>query len=195
MELDSVFASVWAALETGAARRKHAFHTGMLLTVGVQGPRGRIVVCRGADLATRRVWCHTDARAGKVEEVLADARAGWTFYDAGDAVQVRLEGRAEWHCGDEVARAAWERSTLLARRCYLSPLGPGAEVAGPDSGLPPELVDREPTEEEARPGLAHFGVLSVTVERVEWLKLGFEGHTRAAWEWEEGAWRGRWLVP
>ena len=190
-----MFASVWAALETGAARRKHAFHTGMLLTVGERGPRGRVVVCRGADLATRRVWCHTDARAGKVGEVLADARAGWTFYDSAGGLQVRLEGRADWHCGDEVAREAWDRSTLLARRCYLSALGPGAAVGAPDSGLPGELVDREPTEEESRSGFVNFGVLSVTVERVEWLKLGFEGHTRAAWEWEGGLWRGGWLVP
>lgn len=44
-------------------------------------------------------------------------------------------------------------------------------------------------------GAAHFAVLAARVARLEFLYLAHQGHRRARFTWNGGAWQGEWLVP
>ncbi len=200
--LDELFADVWRRLQEGARTLppedpgyRTSFHVPTLVTNSKAGPRGRIVVLRRADLEHGVLTFHTDSRADKIHEMRTDPRIGFTFYDAKWKLQVRASGTATIHHQDHTAQQAWEASDLLSRRCYLGDLAPGTEVTDWDSGLPSHVQDREPTEDEAAPGVENFAVVSCQVEEVEVMRLAFTGHTKARWRREAGEWRGTWLIP
>ena len=73
----------------------------------------------------------------------------------------------------------------------------GVTDKGTLSQPPTEWMDRKPTLEASESGRANFCVIEVILSYMEWLELGFEGHTRAGYRWsEEGnQWKGCWLEP
>ena len=74
---------------------------------------------------------------------------------------------------------------------------PGQAVDAPTSGLEPALEGVKPTPEQVAPARAHFAVLLVEVQTIEWLYLAHDGHRRAIFDWDpdRNRWDGRWLVP
>ena len=107
----------------------------------------------------------------------------------------RRDRRIAWN--DAVADQLWEHLWVLGRRCYMAPRAPGSLAKAPSPNLPTEWMDRKPTLEASESGRANFCVIEVILSYMEWLELGFEGHTRAGYRWsEEGhQWKGCWLEP
>jgi hypothetical protein len=75
------------------------------------------------------------------------------FYDGPAKWQVRVKGLAELHFDDDVARAAWDQTSPMGKRTYLTTAAPGLELDW-DSGssYPPGLELRRPTPEESEAG-------------------------------------------
>jgi hypothetical protein len=136
----------------------------VLATVGADGaPRARLLVLRGVDHAGSRLWLHSDARAGKISDIVAEPRVALTFWDPGRMLQLRLEGTAERVRDGDQLEAAWLRVPALSRRNYASADPPGGPLGG--GGL---LAD----------GRRNFAVIMVVARRLEWLWLGAEPHLR-----------------
>ncbi len=184
--LPDTLAWALALVARGVADRRHAFHTPVLATVGLDGaPQARTVVLRGLDPTTRQLRLHTDARAGKVAELDASPRASLLFYDAGAQLQLRLGGTATLHRDDAVADAAWAASRDFSRMCYAIQPAPGQPVA-----LPPAA----PLDSEA--GRPHFCAVILHLSRLESLHLAASGHRRARFDWDAtGTLSATWLVP
>jgi hypothetical protein len=73
----------------------------------------------------------------------------------------------------------------MSRRVYAAPDPPGAPVPAP----PPA-----PQDEAA--GWAHFAVVTLRVEALDWLLLDAAGHRRARFAWDEaGALAAGWIAP
>jgi len=178
-----VVTEAWTALETGAARGRHPFHTPALASVSDGEPEVRTVVLRQADADERLLVCHTDLRSPKVESFRRQPRAAWMFYDREAKIQVRASGPVTLHHGDEVAEARWQASREQSRQCYHAALGPGAPLDPAD--------ERDDLDE----GYDQFVVLRCRVEVMDWLYLRAQGHWRARFEWSEGRWQGRWVAP
>ena len=104
-------------------------------------------------------------------------------YDPGQRIQLRLRGLASLHSDDDLAAAGWNASRDFSRMCYAIQPGPGQPIAVP----PPAPTD-------ARSGRAHFAVISMVVDELEWLWLAAEGHRRARITWG-GQPSAGWLVP
>ena len=190
----SVLEQVWSLLAEGQRLRHSPFHQAVLATAGPRGPSARYVVLRQVDRERGLLGFHTDRRSEKWTELERDPRVALCFF--GQSVQVRAEGRAVLHHDDAVAELAWKRTGLMSRRCYLAESAPGSALAKPDSGLPPHLSRDRPNEAESAAGRAHFAVVTVPLQRLEWLHLAFEGHRRARFQRVgQGPWRGEWLVP
>ncbi len=193
--LAEVLSLLWTDLLAGAANLEDPFHTPAFGSLTEDGPGLRIVVLRQVDPARRLLACHSDIRSIKIGQLERNPASSWLFYAAERKIQIRAEGTATVHHGDEIARAAWQETSLSSRRSYLALLPPGSPVAQADSGLPSGLNDRSPTLEESEPGQANFCVIATSVTRLEWLHLDAKGHRRAAFSWQEGAFQGSWLIP
>ena len=194
--LAAIAEDLWDRLEEAATRGKPAFHLPALATVAADGtPAARVVVLRHADRAAGVVGCHADARSPKVAELAANPAAAWVFYDRPGKLQVRLTGRTELIADGPAFEAAWADTTPSARRCYLGDFPPGAAADGPESNVPVELADRDPTGAESAPGRARFRLVRTTAETLDWLHLAHDGHRRARFTRGPGGdWRGGWVA-
>ena len=145
--------------------------------------------------AERRLSFHTDNRSPKIAQIGNNRFVSWLFYDAEQKVQIRAEGEAIIHHGDEAARRAWHHSQLSSRLIYLAEATPGTKVDEPSSGLPDELLERTPTAEELEAGWQNFALIQTIIFHFDWLYLSARGHRRAEIVWSGGDFSGRWLIP
>lgn len=196
-DLPAVRDAAFALLGRGVGDRRSPFHTPVLVTNGLDGfPAARTVVLRGFDRERRHLSMHTDRRSAKVGELSVDDRAALVFYDARQRVQLRVNGRARVHHGDDVAAAAWGRLSPLGRRCYLGE-PPGSPSPLATSGLPADVVEFPPSPERSEAGFANFTVVTLTMLSMDWLSLRLRGHRRARFAWSADsadAW-STWLAP
>ncbi len=193
--LEGSLAESWRLLARGAADRRHGFHHPTIATLGLDGrPRARTVILRAIDVTNRRIVFHTDRRAEKIPELAKDPRIAGHFYDEGAKLQLRLEGRAKLHLGDDYARTRWEASQTMSRVCYSIMPGPGIVI---ETGHDYAMSDGETiSRADQEPDFTNFAAIEIIVEQLEWLYLASAGHRRAQFSWgDEGAIRQSWLVP
>jgi pyridoxamine 5'-phosphate oxidase len=195
-DLDGSLAHGWAMLQRGARDRRSHFHTLTVATLDTDGnPDARVMVLREADRGNGRLRFHTDARSHKAKMIGAGAAVTVLAYDPGAHVQLRLRGTATIDTNSAERQAAWERTSLYGRRCYLGDIGPGAPTDQPTSGLSADLEGVEPTADRTAPGRANFALLWIKITSIEWLFLAHQGHRRARFEASPTGWVGRWLIP
>jgi pyridoxine/pyridoxamine 5'-phosphate oxidase len=184
-DADDLAAHALRLLARGAADRRAAFHAPTLSTVGLDGrPRARTVVLRGLDVAERLIRLHSDLRSAKVAELRRDPRVALVFYDAAAKLQVRAEGMAAVHAGDDVAREAWSRSQPMARAIYAAADPPGTPIAAP-----------APADAPADGAEANFAVIRCVFDRLDLLSLQAAGHRRLVLRWDGGERTAQWLTP
>jgi pyridoxamine 5'-phosphate oxidase len=195
--LPEILAECWQLLVRGGADRRSPLHTPSVVSIDADGaPDARIMVLRKADPAASTLRFHTDARSPKCD-ALNGQRIAVLGYHPGQAVQLRLNGRAEVLTEGEEVDSAWARSTPFARRCYLAQHPPGTPLRGPGSGLPEALEGLKPSEEQLIPARAHFALLVMTVDSIDWLHLAQGGHRRVLFmrDGAESGWVAEWVVP
>ena len=194
--LDAVLADIWMRLVRGGADRRSAFHTPVVASVDADGlPQQRVMVLRKCIEAEAVMRFHTDLRSAKVSEIEVGGRISVLGYDAAAKIQIRASGFATVTGAGDAADAAWVASSPSSRRCYLTRYAPGSVADKPISGLPISLENRVPERSETEAGRANFAVLTVKLDRLEWLYLAHDGHVRARFAAHEGTWAGEWLIP
>ena len=78
--LDEVLAASWKMLSCGAADSNDPFHWPVMGTTGKDGVSLRCVILREFLVSDRILVCHSDARAGKIQEISDSAGVSWLFY-------------------------------------------------------------------------------------------------------------------
>jgi hypothetical protein len=156
-------------------------------------PDARVMVLRAANRGAAQLRFHTDARSPKCTAL--DGRAVAVLaYHPGEAVQLRVTGRARIvRAGPEIDHI-WATSTPFARRCYLVEAAPGSPLPAPGSGLPGWVEGRKPDLSELLPARANFALVLIDVTAIDWLHLAQSGHRRAVFAAADG-WQGEWRVP
>lgn len=184
--LDEVLTAALRLLSRGVSDRRSAFHVPTLATADAAGlPRLRTVVLRNFDPALRCLTIHTDRRSAKIPEIRNRPRVALHVYDRSASLQLRLDGIAEIHVDDAVARNAWTHTAATSRLVYALQPPPGTPVQAPS-----DVVEDQDT------GAANFAVLQIIFDRLEWLWLSREGHRRAALSWNDAGERhATWLAP
>lgn len=196
-DLPLSLAEAQSIIKAGAHDRRKAAHSPVVATIDAHGePSQRVMILRHVDWAERTLRFHTDVRTSKVIET-DGMPASVLFYEPDAKAQIRLGGAGRVESDGEIANAAWESSTLFARRCYMSTIAPGTAVVAPLSGLPNWIEGKQPSAEEIGPARENFAVLIVSFDKIEWLYLANSGHRRARWHWDGEAqdWQGSWLIP
>lgn len=193
--LETILEEAWRLLEQGAKNRRSPMHTGVLATLRAGFPEMRTVVLRSVDAKARKLYCHTDIRSAKVQDLRQNPNCAWLFYHPERKIQLRFLGTAIVHHQTPLAVARWQATQLMSRRCYATTLPPGTLVEMPTSGLPEYLIERSPTEEESEAGAENFAVIETVVHMLDWLWLDAKGHRRAKFQWQEGMLSASWAIP
>lgn len=193
--LPDILDQIWAALDEGCARSKHAFHTPTVATVRDGAPTLRAVVLQHVHRDAARLGFHTDRRSPKCRDLEVTPGLAWHFYDDERKVQLRIRGVATLHAEDDVADEAWTTVSALGRRCYGQPLAPGATTQATPVPLP-ELARLEAEDAAATARCrSNFCAVRCTVSEIEWLHLRFQGHHRAHFARNDDGWAGEWIAP
>ena len=145
---------------------------------------------RAFDTTHRKLRCHIDIRSAKAEAIVKRHQVGWTFYDPALKWQIRLQGTASLHHGDAIAHEAWLASQRMSRVCYGTDPAPGSVITTGEAFTLPADPDAIATGEQ------NFAALVCTYDEMEGLWLGFKGHRRMRYRWQDGGGlQAEWLAP
>ena len=185
-DLERVRSAVWSLLDAATRGRDHPWRLVVLASTGPDGADARTVVLRECDAAARVLSVYTDLRSPKVAQLCADPRATLVCWDPGPGWQVRLSVRADVIDQGLDVSSRWARLRLTrAAQDYLSPLPPGQRRDAPGCSAAAPAAADAPTPH------AHFGLLRLHVQEIDWLELHPEGHRRARLRSD----RAEWLTP
>ncbi len=156
-----------------------------LATVSPDGrPRLRTLVLRGFASAPACLEVHSDARAGKVRDIDRASQVSLLAWSPAERLQLRFEGAARLHRGDDVARARWDGLSPNARNAYGLRATPGSEIADPADQ--PHLPPHEQFQQ--------FTVILISPASVDVLRLEPEGgQTRACGRFTASGMTGAWI--
>ena len=195
-DLPALEKDCWHRLVNGAVQGRNPMHNAVVANMGQAGINMRTVVLRKASPIEKRLTFYTDIRSGKWNEIEQQNLVSWLLYDANARIQIRASGLATLHQTDELADLAWNSSSVLNRKNYLSVLVPSAATLNPESGLTATMETEEITLTQSEEGRKNFGVITTQIKWMEWLWLNGSGHRRANFVYDEaGAFTGNWLVP
>lgn len=175
MNLAQTDASAWAELEAATARPESGFRYLNLCSVDAEArPQARMVVLRRADVATRVLEFHTDARSPKWLELSAVPHVTVLGFCAQTRLQFRLQGMVELHApGSDLSNLAWEQLPAWTRKTYAGgPPGDERAFNAVDEMAPSEAANETD-------GKAHFGVVTFRAETLDWFQLRRQGNRRA----------------
>jgi 3-hydroxyisobutyrate dehydrogenase len=151
------------------------------------------VVLRKAIPETKELRFHTDTRSKKWQELIIKPSISALFYDAADRIQIRVKGRAVLQLNNDITAAAWQKTSLSSRRCYLTNFDPSSFTDHSTSGLPEHIEQENFTLEESEIGFNHFGIVSIQVQNIDWLWLHHAGHRRAFFDYVSEQYQ--WMIP
>jgi hypothetical protein len=191
-----ILKKIWKHLDLGVIDRRHPFHQGVFATVSGDKPQIRTVILR-------RFWrknprglaFHAHLGSPKIAEIQKNPNISWLFYHPEKRFQVRIKGIATIHSNDELADEQWQSTELFSRRCYIGE-APSQISEKPTSGLPEDLIDRNPTKEESEQGRKNFVVVFSSIDSIDCVELEVKGHRRSLFVWnEKGELETKWLTP
>ncbi len=183
----------WNRLVNGAVKSRDPFHTPSVGTHSGYDISLRTVVLRKAFPESKELRFHTDTRSKKWQELTLNPSISALFYDAADRIQIRVKGRAVLQFNNDITAAAWKKTSLSSRRCYLTNFDPSSFTDHPTSGLPEHIEQEKFTLEESEIGYQNFGIVSIQVQNIDWLWLHHAGHRRAFFGYTDGSFQ--WMIP
>ncbi len=178
--LEGIEAVVVQELAAAARHKGHPWRVGVLATTDGDIGDARSVVLREWDEAQRVLLVYTDARSPKVAQLKAHPMGTLVLWSEKLGWQLRLRVKLDVQTAGLAVSSRWARLKMTpAAHDYLSPLPPGAAMAGGHGASP------------ARESRTHFAVMTAQVQAIDWLELHAEGHRRARFD-SRGA---RWVAP
>lgn len=193
--LDGVLEEIWKMLQRGATRYNDPFHWPVLGTTGPDGIGMRSVILRDFSASERKLVCHTDGRAAKVQDISNSAGVSWHFYHPRKKVQLRISGVATLHADDALADRQWDAAGITSRLNYCTVDPPGTPVDRPSSGLPDFLLKKAPSLLDTEKNRKNFMVVACRIDSIDWLILQALGNRRARFDWDDSGMNATWLVP
>jgi pyridoxamine 5'-phosphate oxidase len=179
------FDRAWAMLAAAPGDPTSGLRLPVVATVSDGAPDARVIVVRSVDRAAHSLTVYSDRRAAKIAVLAAAPRVAVTGYDTATRLQLRLHGTATVATAGADIDAAWAALTPFGRSAYQNVEPPGTPVPHP---LGPPVLP-------ADGGRAAFAVITIVVDRFEWLDLAVPGHRRGLHVRDGGGWKGCWLVP
>ncbi len=191
-----ILKKIWKHLDLATLEREHPFHTPVFGTIGEGcAPSLRAVVLRRFWRKPPRLAFHAHAGAPKIAEIKNNPNISYLFYHPQEKLQLRVTGKATIHTDDHLHEEQWLATGFFSRRSYMGD-APSLVSKKAVTGLPEEIIDRQPTAEESEAGRANFVVVSSAIDSIDCLELDVKGNRRSLFRWtENGALETDWLTP
>lgn len=127
-----------------------------------RAPDARLMILRGADRQSGRLWFYTDTRSAKLEQLRAQPAVTVVAWDPADCVQLRFNGTA---------------TIRTTGDCADDPDDPGRPLTRPN----PRLVGRKHALDagEAETARDRFAVIEMAISSAEWLQVSGNEQRRA----------------
>lgn len=196
IEYDQIATEAWDRFQRAADSRADPFRLVTFVSIDDLGrPEPLTLVLRGAgDCETPSLWFHVDQRSSKVSNVRRRPSVGLLLYDPTDHVQVRVRGSARVHTDDAQADDHWAQVEITAD--YI------ASIMRPDHGEPthdqpdPRMaaLSIESDPDRLKAWRAHFAVIEILVEELDWLQTIGPRQRRALLR-AAGGWKAEPLDP
>lgn len=192
MNLEQIYARIWACLADATGQGRQPFAAVQVATIGVDGaPNVRTVMLRGVSEAQNLITFHTDLRSPKIAELGRDPRIALVGVDSVHNLQIRITGEARILRDGPARLEAWKSSPDHRLCVYRTLLGPGTPICEPADAFGENQVAAG---DDA--GLAHFCVVEVRPETLEWLEHSAANrHERARFVRDGDHWVQGWVAP
>lgn len=190
-----ILKQIWKQLDLGTLDRNHPFHTPVFGTSSECKANLRVVVLRRFWRRPPQLAFHTHLNSPKINEIKNNPQVSWLFYNQPEKLQLRIKGTAVIHTVDDLAEEQWLATGFFSRRCYVAE-APTQIAKQATSGMPEEIIERQPTKEESEAGRANFAVISSTIDSIDCLELDVRGNRRSLFLWNKnGELETKWLTP
>lgn len=185
--LHDLLQCIWHELSIPIGAGSNPFRLLQLATLGVDGcPRSRTVVLREADGEAGTLVFWIDRRSGKFQELLRNPFVALSAFDSLRNVQLRLEGRASVQFDPQRKRHIWDGLKPQSKQLFSRFCPPGTVLESPEEAW---AAEDEPGSDE------FFCIVTVTLDRIEWLDISAVHHQRARFSRLARGWRKEWLAP
>jgi pyridoxine/pyridoxamine 5'-phosphate oxidase len=192
---DKFLHDAWHLLIKAAIKRKGDYQKPSVATVDSDGfARQRVIVLREVDFQQRQLTFFTDARSRKVEELSNHPHLSCLFWDERKKVQIRMNAQVILEQGSARCRQYWDRLPVQGRSSYAALSAPGTPQQTDNVSLSNHWHDEMDLQETAY-AFEHFMVITCQVYSADLLHLHHEGHQRAQFAYQDGAWAGSWVAP
>jgi len=191
-----ILKKIYKHLDLGVLEREHPFHTPVFATVCDGAPQARTVVLRRFWRKNPRALAfHAHGGSPKISEIKSNKNVVFAFYHAPEKLQLCIKGKAEIFTSGALHEEQWQATGFFSRRAYAG-LASSQPSAKPTSGLPEDLIGRQPTKEESETGKSNFAVVYSTIDSIDCLELDIKGNRRSLFLWTDaGALETKWLTP
>jgi hypothetical protein len=162
--MDEIGDTVWRRLAQAADDPADPLRLFTLATVTPENrAAARLMTLRGADRRLGRIWCHSKSDSPKIADLRLNPWFAAVAYDPVQSVQIRLEGSAEIHELDPLARSHFEQASRARESADL------VEGEVPDllwPGSPAELQHAI-----TRGAWRHFAVIQMEIDSIVWTQV------------------------
>lgn len=183
------------SLTHGFLNRQSAFRTMNLCYIYDNKPYCRTVVLRDCHDDLLYLQCHTDYRSPKIQALRENNQIAAHFYDSHSKIQITLNGTANIHYKDDIAKKAWDNTQVLSRRCYLSQLPPSYITTEADTGFDVKFINNTQNYADTEIGYDNFSVIRIMLQKIDWLYLHAHGNRRIIFTKNTTEFKGQWCIP
>lgn len=138
----------------------------------------RIVVLRNFYPQKYEIIIHGDKRSRKFKDICINQNVSILFWDQKKQIQIRMNGKALISKQDDVDNE-WRKLQNWSKKIYLTEKKPGLISKLPNTGYPEKFIKIAPTTCENELGKKNFGVISISIQNMEWLYLSSQGNRAA----------------
>ncbi|MEE2773676.1 MAG: pyridoxamine 5'-phosphate oxidase family protein [Pseudomonadota bacterium] len=188
-------AYIFQRLRHGVTDGKDDFHTMTFSNIENNEVTSRSVILRGVDETKKQLIFNTDHRSPKVRAIRENPNTHCLFYHFEEKMQLRVKTNSIVHYNNDFHNATWAKTSLSARKCYLTKYVPSQEINVCEDGIPENLVGRIPTKKESEAGKRNFAVVVNEILSIDWLLLSSKGHQRASYDFNDRGVTKVWLAP
>ena len=177
LEPFQIIKSEWKNINLGIQKAKHDYHSFVFSTVSKNSPDSRTVILRDFDEHKPAIWFHSDRRSKKILHLEENENVSALFYDKSRKVQLRINGIADIEEDIEHNKKIWDSMKPESKLCYMGPYAPSQKI----SQFEPNTLEKSAHDldkEDEHLGLSRFCRIRITIKKLDWLKLDYNGHQR-----------------
>ena len=166
MTTTQLLASIRSKLQDGIKSRHSDYHI-MNVSYVLKGEvKTSCTVLRR--ITENAIWFNTDYRSQKITAIKDNNKACIHFYSKKDKTQISIQCTLKIHHNDELSKAGWDQSSLLAKQCY-------RQIGSPCESFDVEKMQQKLPLDQA---YNNFATIEAEMEKSDVLFLKFAGHER-----------------